>query len=43
MVRRIRDRDPRILAGKTISKIIAFCRAAGEAAMKPKTSCDEER
>ena len=34
MVRRIRDRNSRILAGKTTSEIIAFYRAAGEAAMK---------
>ncbi len=34
MVRRIRDRHSRILAGKTTSEIIAFYRAAGEAAMK---------
>ncbi len=34
MVRRIRDRNSRILAGKTTSEIIAFYRAAGEAAME---------
>jgi hypothetical protein len=33
MVRRIRDRHARILKGKTTSEIIAFYRAAGEAAM----------
>ena len=33
MVRRIRERHPRILAGKTTSEVIAFYRAAGEAAM----------
>jgi hypothetical protein len=34
MVRRIRDRHARILKGKTTSEIIAFYRAAGEAAME---------
>ena len=34
MVRRIRDRHSRLLAGKTPSEIIAFYRAAGEAAME---------
>jgi hypothetical protein len=34
MVRRIRDRHARLLAGKTTSEIIAFYRAAGEAAMR---------
>ena len=34
MVRRIRDRNSRILAGKTTFEIIAFYRAAGEAAME---------
>ena len=34
MVRRIRDRHARLLAGKTPSEIIAFYRAAGEAAME---------
>ena len=34
MVRRIRDRHTRILKGKTTSEIIAFYRAAGEAAME---------
>jgi hypothetical protein len=34
MVRRIRDRHARILKGKTASEIIAFYRAAGEAAME---------
>ena len=34
MVRRIRDRHARLLAGKTTSEIIAFYRDAGEAAMK---------
>ena len=32
MVRRIRDRHARQLAGKTDAEIIAFYRAAGEAA-----------
>jgi hypothetical protein len=32
MVRRIRDRQARRLAGKTDAEIIAFYRAAGEAA-----------
>jgi hypothetical protein len=32
MVRRIRDRQARQLAGKTEAEIIAFYRAAGEAA-----------
>ena len=34
MVRRIRDRHARLLARKTPSEIIAFYRAAGEAAMQ---------
>jgi hypothetical protein len=34
MVRRIRDCHSRRLAGKTPSEIIAFYRAAGEAAME---------
>jgi len=34
MVRRIRDRHARQLAGKTEAEIIAFYRAAGEAAME---------
>ena len=34
MVRRIRDRHARQLAGKTHAEIIAFYRAAGEAAME---------
>ena len=34
MVRRIRDRHSRLLASKTTSEIIAFYRAAGEAAME---------
>jgi hypothetical protein len=34
MVRRIRDRQARMLKGKTTSEIIAFYRAAGEAAME---------
>jgi hypothetical protein len=34
MVRRIRDRHARILKGKTNSEIIAFYRAAGEAAIE---------
>jgi hypothetical protein len=34
MVRRIRDRHARILKGKTTGEIIAFYRAAGEAAMR---------
>jgi hypothetical protein len=34
MVRRIHDRHARILRGKTTSEIIAFYRAAGEAAME---------
>lgn len=33
-VRRIRDRHPRMLKGKTTSEILAFYRAAGEAAME---------
>jgi len=33
MVRRIRDRHARQLTGKTEAEIIAFYRAAGEAAM----------
>ena len=33
MVRRIRDRHARQLAGKTEAEIIGFYRAAGEAAM----------
>src|SRR2546425_5876419 len=37
MVRRIRDRNSRILAGKTTSEIIAFYRAAGEAAMEDRS------
>ena len=32
MVRRIRDRHTRQLAGKTAAEVIAFYRAAGEAA-----------
>ena len=44
MVRRIRDRHARILKGKTTVEIIAFYRAAGEAAMedarqRSKTRC----
>ena len=34
MVRRIRDRHARQLAGKTAAEIIAFYRAAGEGAME---------
>jgi hypothetical protein len=34
MVRRIRDRHARQLAGKSEAEIIAFYRAAGEAAME---------
>jgi len=34
MVRRIRDRHARQLAGKSDAEIIAFYRAAGEAAME---------
>jgi hypothetical protein len=34
MVRRIRDRHARQLAGKTEAEVIAFYRAAGEAAME---------
>ncbi len=34
MVRKIRDRQSRRLAGKTADEIIAFYRAAGEAAMR---------
>jgi hypothetical protein len=34
MVRRIRDRHARLLTGKTTAEIIAFYRAAGEAAMR---------
>ena len=33
LVRRIRDRHVRQLAGKTEAEVIAFYRAAGEAAM----------
>lgn len=33
MARKIRDRHARRLAGKTIEEVIAFYRAAGEAAM----------
>lgn len=34
MVRKIRDRQSRRLAGKTPDEVIAFYRAAGEAAMR---------
>jgi len=34
MVRRIRDRQARILARKSPAEVIAFFREAGEAAMK---------
>jgi hypothetical protein len=34
MVRRIRDRHARLLTGKTTAEIMAFYRAAGEAAMQ---------
>jgi len=34
MVRRIRDRHARLLTGKTPDEVIAFYRAAGEAAMQ---------
>ena len=34
MVRRIRDRQARQLAGKTDAEIIAFYRAAGDVAME---------
>jgi hypothetical protein len=34
MVRRIRDRQQKRLAGKTPEEIIAFYRAAGDAAMQ---------
>jgi hypothetical protein len=34
MVRRIRDRHARLLTGKTTAEVIAFYRAAGEAAMQ---------
>jgi hypothetical protein len=34
MVRRIRDRHTRLLTGKTTTEIIAFYRAAGDAAMQ---------
>lgn len=34
MVRQIRDRHARLLTGKTPSEIIAFYRAAGEAAVQ---------
>jgi len=34
MVRRIRDHHARVLIGKTTPEIIAFYRAAGEAAMQ---------
>lgn len=34
MVRQIRDRHARLLTGKTTPQIIAFYRAAGEAAVR---------
>ena len=34
MVRRIRDRHARLLAGKTTDEIIAFYRGAGQAALE---------
>ena len=34
MVRRIRDRQAKLLAAKTPAEVIAFYRAAGEAAMQ---------
>ena len=34
MVRRIRDRQAKLLAGKTPPEVIAFYRAAGETAMQ---------
>jgi hypothetical protein len=34
MVRKIRDRHTKRLAGKTTDQIVAFYRAAGEAAMQ---------
>lgn len=34
MVRRIRDQHARLLTGKTTAEVIAFYRAAGEAAMQ---------
>jgi hypothetical protein len=34
MVRQIRDRHARLLTGKTTEEVIAFYRAAGEAAMQ---------
>jgi hypothetical protein len=34
MVRRIRDRHAKLLTGKTTAEVIAFYRAAGEAAMQ---------
>jgi hypothetical protein len=34
MVRRIRDRQTKRLAGKTPQEVIAFYRAAGDAAMR---------
>jgi hypothetical protein len=34
MVRRIRDRHARLLKGKTTDEVIAFYRAAGDAAMQ---------
>ena len=38
MVRRIRDRQAKALAGKSAAEVIAFYRAAGEAAMQDAAS-----
>ena len=43
LVRRIRDRHARRLAGKTPSEIIAFYRAAGEAATQEAQSYSKLR
>ena len=39
LVRRIRDRHARRLAGKTPAEIIAYYRAAGEAATEEAQAC----
>ena len=43
MVRRIRDRQAKLLAGKTPPEVIAFYRAAGEAAMQDARSSRARR
>ncbi|HYM62616.1 MAG TPA: hypothetical protein VEZ11_17160 [Thermoanaerobaculia bacterium] len=43
MVRRIRDRHARLLTGKTPDEIIAFYRAAGEAAMRDARDREKHR